>query len=65
MAKTKKPLKTAENAPKRNVTYGLLNDGTNTVSISIDVDAGIASGIVYVIKDQHELTFTADLKEKK
>lgn len=65
MAKTKKPLKTAENAPRRNVTYGLLNDGTNTVSISIDVDAGIASGIVYVIKDQRELTFTADLKEKK
>lgn len=65
MAKTKKPLKTAENAPNRNVTYGLLNDGTNTVSISIDVDAGIASGIVYVVKDQREFTFTADLKEKK
>ena len=65
MAKTKKPLKTPENGPERNVTYGLLNDGTNTVSISIDVDAGIASGIVYVIKDQRELTFTADLKEKK
>jgi len=65
MAKAKKPLKTAENAPKHNVTYGLLNDGTNTVSISIDVDAGIASGIVYVVKDQREFTFTADLKEKK
>lgn len=65
MAKSKKPLKTAENAPNRNVTYGLLNDGTNTVSISIDVDAGIASGIVYVIKDQRELAFTADLKETK
>lgn len=65
MAKTKKPLKTAENAPNRNVTYGLLNDGTNTVSISIDVDAGIASGIVYVVKDQREFTFTADLKETK
>lgn len=65
MAKTKKPLKTAENAPNRNVTYGLLNDGTNTVSISIDVDTGIASGIVYVVKDQREFTFTADLKESK
>lgn len=65
MAKTKKPLKKPENGPERNVTYGLLNDGTNTVSVSIDVDAGIASGIVYVIKEGREFTFTADLKEKK
>lgn len=64
MAKTKKPLKTAENAPKRNVTYGLLNDGEVTVSISVDVDAGIASGLVYIIKERRQLAFTAPLKEE-
>lgn len=63
MAKKKTPAKTAENAPKPNVTYGLLNDGTNTVSVSVDVSNGIVSGLVYVVKDQKQYSFSAELKE--
>lgn len=63
MAKKKTPAKTAENAPELNVTYGLLNDGTNTVSVSVDVTNGIVSGLVYVIKDQKQYSFNTELKE--
>lgn len=64
MAKKKTTEKQAENAPAvKNATYGLLNDGHNTVSIFIDVDDLTASGIVYCIKNGKQYKFNTELKE--
>lgn len=64
MPKKKTTPERSENGPKlKNATYGMLNDGSITTSIIIDVDNLAVSGIVYSVKTGKQYKFNAELKE--